>query len=1478
MGIFKKNTTENTPSDSDDIFFDNRRQKPEEKLVKTDQSSEALSRFVKKLSGYYCQFLETDFKKGREPKRKFANKDSSNRKIGIRASKYPQFQALLNKKFSEEKPTAFKIKPRQYKSNLSLVVKESINASIDTLDMSPLEDDFSKIYDGVSKKLLVKEVNVEEVLEDLITSIRYIIDQRIVSPVIEIVAPIFEKQTNASIAFDQLESYTDEITTILMINSETMLPTSVAEFHSKKEGKALNAIFSGLKDIDSHKDALKAYFEDFVSSDIFTEFRELIVTEKLSENMQFYFNIGEVRTSKSIFPLYSIPANVNIDKGEITISFDTQVYANKKAIDFVIGNISKEQNVKGTNPISDRIFYKTDLNSYFDLANKTFHNILVSLQVNGDVLLNEGNKMLGKGATGITITNELTISLADKSDESIVNDYEAMMTGLDGGGPLLAVFSNIIDNFLTSNPISIEKEIDNEWIDSDVTERLVFQSPLPLAEEQRKILSAIRNRESKFISVEGPPGTGKSHTIAAIAFEMILNGKNILILSDKKEALNVVENKIEQVLGKVRAKDTSFVNPILRLGKTGSNYSNIIKKASIEKLKIAQRSFSHEKANFDSEFDTIQKQLKSDIQGSAVTGSAIEIDKIGEFYNIEAEFLDKYPGIESLLGGEINYLEALKLMQNLVEKHRPEFADLFASANETKLALFRELYPAIKASLDEPLQKLLKKYPKINIDKVENLPSTVEAIHNAKGVFGYLFSKNKLTDITIELQDILGVNIVKPQDKITEITELSSLKDDLTSILKQYALEHIANVKPLKEFLIADLRLNDEEIVILNDYLNLDKNILSKSSIPSSITDLLVAGGSLVKLLDEFSVLNTIESKLKQDFSEIPDFDYLKNKTHFEELNSQLLANKIDERVINFATDRRADAKELEKIIRSKAKFPTDRFDVLKQAFPCIIAGLRDFAEYIPLEADMFDLVIIDEASQVSIAQALPAILRAKKMIVMGDRKQYSNVKTSTASKELNQGYFDSVRKEFEEGIAHGDVGLMTRFGSFNITNSVMDFFEMVSNFQIQLRKHFRGYPEMISFSSEYFYDNFLQVLKIRGKPIEDVIEFIEVDDFERIETTKNTSLQEAEKIIDELSKLLLQENPPSVGIITPFSAQQKFLSIMISEHEDAIEFQNKLKLAIFTFDTCQGEERDVIMYSMVGNRHADGLNYIFPLNIRGLPEDEIDGKIRFQRLNVGFSRGKEKLVFFISKPISEFKGSIGQALRHYKKKLDYAKTPPADNSVDKNSPMEKKLLNWIQETSIYTKYSDSLEIVPQFELGKYLKSIDPSYQHPYYKVDFLIRLTVQSEIYQFIIEYDGFRYHFQDSEEVNSLNWRTYLTPEDVERECILESYGYKMIRINRFNMGSDPVSSLDKKLSDLIGEYANLKKKGETISRLQFKTSENIEGLKEKTHKECRDCKIIKPILNFYDSNLVSRYGLICNDCKGPSYKSHKRRRRRR
>lgn len=92
---------------------------------------------------------------------------------------------------------------------------------------------------------------------------------------------------------------------------------------------------------------------------------------------------------------------------------------------------------------------------------------------------------------------------------------------------------------------------------------------VPLNSEQLQILSSIRKDGCKYIIVEGPPGTGKSHTITAISFDAILNHKSVLILSDKKEALDVVEDKITETMNKVRYGDEELQNPILRLGKIG---------------------------------------------------------------------------------------------------------------------------------------------------------------------------------------------------------------------------------------------------------------------------------------------------------------------------------------------------------------------------------------------------------------------------------------------------------------------------------------------------------------------------------------------------------------------------------------------------------------------------------------------------------------------------------------------------------------------------------------------------------------------------------------------------------------------------------------------------------------------------------------------------------------------------------------------
>jgi superfamily I DNA and/or RNA helicase len=99
--------------------------------------------------------------------------------------------------------------------------------------------------------------------------------------------------------------------------------------------------------------------------------------------------------------------------------------------------------------------------------------------------------------------------------------------------------------------------------------------------------------------------------------------------------------------------------------------------------------------------------------------------------------------------------------------------------------------------------------------------------------------------------------------------------------------------------------------------------------------------------------------------------------------------------------------------------------------------------------------VIIDEASQVSIAQAFPALLRAKKVLVLWDKKQFSNVKTSQASIKQNREYLNNLHESFVENIWDNPSQLI-RLEMFDIKSSILDFIEHICNYETMLKKYFR--------------------------------------------------------------------------------------------------------------------------------------------------------------------------------------------------------------------------------------------------------------------------------------------------------------------------------------------------------------------------------------------------------------------------------------
>jgi len=493
----------------------------------------------------------------------------------------------------------------------------------------------------------------------------------------------------------------------------------------------------------------------------------------------------------------------------------------------------------------------------------------------------------------------------------------------------------------------------------------------------------------------------------------------------------------------------------------------------------------------------------------------------------------------------------------------------------------------------------------------------------------------------------------------------------------------------------------------------------------------------------------------------------------------------------------------------------------------------------------------------VSIAQAFPALLRAKKVLILGDKKQFSNVKAAQARSDTNREYLHALDANFRTNVSV-ETAKLVRLEKFNVKTSVLDFFGFINNYTIQLLKYFRGYKEIISYSNRYFYQESLQVMKIRGKSIDDVIKFSSVEATEEDELYPNTNKKEVDFIASELKKLKEEDKNTSVGIITPHTNQQKLLMEILTKMPEWDYFKKKFKLKIMTFDTCQGEERDIIYYSMVASAHSDRLWGVFIKDLSKVDIEE-DGQIKAQRLNVGLSRAKECMHFVLSKPLEDYNGSIGEALRHYKDVLREAKKERDVIEVDAKSKMEPEVMHWFYQTKFWKKHKDNIEFIPQFEISKYLKQLDCTYVHPGYKVDFLLVYTdEQHKEHKIIIEYDGFLEHFQDIDEVNEFNYENYYSPDDVHRQKVLEGYGYKFLRINKFNSGQKPIDTLDERISSLLRNREN-------TNPLLTNIHETIEGLQNGDMKECPKCKDVKSIKDFKDSSLITGYGRFCRDCKG-------------
>ena len=229
-----------------------------------------------------------------------------------------------------------------------------------------------------------------------------------------------------------------------------------------------------------------------------------------------------------------------------------------------------------------------------------------------------------------------------------------------------------------------------------------------------------------------------------------------------------------------------------------------------------------------------------------------------------------------------------------------------------------------------------------------------------------------------------------------------------------------------------------------------------------------------------------------------------------------------------------------------------------------------------PLESELFDLVIVDEASQCSLAAVLPLAYRAKRLAVVGDPYQLNPIVSLSDGllKEIaTQTGFDNDELR-ERGIHHKDGSAYAAFA-----------FAMRPQTPVLLNEHYRCHPHIARWFNKTFYNGELTVLtdvsETSHRDRDRAIHWYDINGVaERPADRSWINRAEAEEAVRQL-RGLSESGYRTIGVVTPFVAQARLIE-QLAKKQLGQDFLDDVDCVIGTAHRLQGDERDAIVLSSV--------------------------------------------------------------------------------------------------------------------------------------------------------------------------------------------------------------------------------------------------------------------------------------------------------
>ncbi len=421
------------------------------------------------------------------------------------------------------------------------------------------------------------------------------------------------------------------------------------------------------------------------------------------------------------------------------------------------------------------------------------------------------------------------------------------------------------------------------------------------------------------------------------------------------------------------------------------------------------------------------------------------------------------------------------------------------------------------------------------------------------------------------------------------------------------------------------------------------------------------------------------------------------------------------------------------------------RFESFVEEYPVVLSTTHSLRNISSMPF-VYDLLIMDEASQVDVVSGSLALSVAQNAVIVGDEKQLPHVVTSEMKKNV--------------AIINEMFSIENEYGYENsILSSLKKLYKSEINTTL-LREHYRCSPSIINYCNKKFYDSKLIVHTVDN---EDALEvYISA---EGNHARGRVNQRQVDIIQQEVLPTIFNG---SIGVITPFRDQADLLmSSFVDVDVDAD-----------TVHKYQGRERDVVILSTVSNEIDPG-SFVDDRNL----------------LNVAVSRAKSKLILVTSFESQNQKTNISDLMGYIKYNnfeikdsnvfsiFDTLYKNHSDKILDKfRNP--KRVSEYHSENAAYTLITEilnedqfsELDVILHYPFNKIIKNMDilDSSQKKYASnnlthVDFMIfnKLTKEPVL---VVEVDGYSYHNLNKKQLQ----------RDEMKDKILELYSINYLRLN--------------------------------------------------------------------------------------------------